>query len=238
MKIDDVKISVVLRRELDIPSQLVESCIDRHQAQQWFKYIFRERANRWDVWKPCFWVAQHFSIRSSILSVGCGAGFNLLWYAKNGFVELQGFDIDNKAIMAARDISEQLGIRVEYWQDDATCPAFLPDRQFDIIEILNCMPYMLNFNFCEFIKKYTLLLRAGGTILVDVIDSTYDMIDGNQYLTSDMNKPIPERGPSEYKNRISKHEVTSTIAEVGTRLLGIIEEKQRVPRIIYIIGKD
>ncbi|MBI3875362.1 MAG: methyltransferase domain-containing protein, partial [Verrucomicrobia bacterium] len=119
------------RRELLLPAGEVEAIIDRHQAQPWFKYVFKERANRWDVWQPCVWVTEHFPKTASVLSVGCGAGFNLFWLHEQGFHKLEGFDLDPKALAVAQEIAEKAGCPAQFWVDDAVRPRHLPVAKFD-----------------------------------------------------------------------------------------------------------
>ena len=62
------------RRELSLEPAKVFSALERSEAPAWFKYVFEDRANRWDVWQPCFWIADNLPNTSRVLSVGCGAG--------------------------------------------------------------------------------------------------------------------------------------------------------------------
>src|SRR5206468_7012976 len=50
-----------LRKELVLPGSVVEAALDRYHVQPWFKYVFRERSSRWDIWQPCFWIATNIS---------------------------------------------------------------------------------------------------------------------------------------------------------------------------------
>lgn len=74
-------------------------------------------------------VKENWWIRGSrILDIGCGAGTNSLFLAKNGF-KVTGVDIADGAIAAARSRAEAAGLKVDFRVGDALALPF-PDEHF------------------------------------------------------------------------------------------------------------
>lgn len=222
---------------LRLSPQLVEAALARHNAPAWFGYIFRERATRWDVWKPCVWIARNYSPEARILSTGCGVGFNLFWLADHGFRELYGFDIDPSTIAAARELSERTGYPLHLWTDDGLQPGELPAEKFDVIEALNWTYLLDEYGLDEFLDRYLPHLSEAGALILDAIDSAYNQVPNNQYLTSDWQKPEFQRKPSEYKVRISQEQIRYALEARGFQLVEVISEEQIIPKRVYIAAR-
>lgn len=229
---------VMLKKEIDLPTSLVLEALNRHQAPSWFGYIFKERAKRWDVWQPCFWVAKNIVRDADILSTGCGAGFNLMWLAQNGFYRLYGFDIDENTVRAGADICSKANLPVLLWMDEGLAPKNIPSIRFSVIEALNWTMYNDKFSLDGLLDRYLPYLKEEGFIIFDVIDSSYDAVPNNQFITSDWDKPLEQRHPSEYRIRISEVHVLETLKARGLALVRTFSESQEViPRKVYVAQK-
>ena len=217
-----------------IPQAVVEKAISDHGAQPWFSYIFRERASRWDVVKPCQWIARHVQPHQPILSIGTGVGMNLFWLAERGFTQLYGTDIDPKAIAAGRQIAAQTGLPVTLAVDDALSPRLLGAERYAVIEALNWCHLLDGFSLDRLLAAYLPSLAADGVFVIDIIDSAYDSVPGNQFHTADRNRPESERRPSEYRSRFSETAVRAAFERAGLRLEATFEEVQVIPKRVYI----
>ncbi|MFO1497105.1 MAG: glycosyltransferase [Verrucomicrobiota bacterium] len=223
-----------LSPSLDLPPSLIEPILDRHQVQSWFKYVYRERASRWDVWQPCFWLAQHTPREAKILSVGTGVGFNLLWLGRQGFTKLEGFDLDAKAVGAAVDLAAAAGVQARYWVDDGLNPTGLRGRKYDVVECLNWTHLLPNFSLSSLIESYLPYLVDEGVFIIDVIDRAYDQVPGNQWHTADANKPEHERRPTEYLTRMNQAEVSAAFRAKGFKVVARLAEPQKIPKAVYV----
>lgn len=226
-----------LRRELSIAAEHVFDALEKNDAPAWFKYVFEDRANRWDVWQPCFWLAENMPATSRVLSVGCGAGYNLFWLAEHGFNQLTGIDVDRHVIGAANTIAKENNLSATFTVDDGIRPQSLGRQQFDVIEALNWTMLVDGFNVAAFLDEYLARLSDDGVLIFDAIDEAYNQVSGNEFLTSDMNKPESERRPSEYKTRISETDLRDLLEARGHALVQVFSQPQRVPRNVFIIGR-
>ena len=232
-------ISINQDPEIRIPAPIIENAIQNHQAQPWFTYVFKDRANRWDVVMPCQWVARHIGCDQPILSIGTGVGLNLLWLAERGFTRLFGTDIDPKAIDAGREISSKAGLKITLEVDDALAPKSFPGDRFAVIEALNWCHLIEGFNLDVLLDLYVPRLEAGGVFILDTIDVAYDAVPGNQYHTADREKPERERRPSEYQTRLSEAAVRESFLRHGMEIEETLTRDQTIPKRVYIgrVGK-
>jgi glycosyltransferase involved in cell wall biosynthesis/Tfp pilus assembly protein PilF len=232
-------ISINQDPEIRIPAPIIEKAIQNHQAQPWFTYVFKDRANRWDVVMPCQWVARHIGCDQPILSIGTGVGLNLLWLAERGFTRLFGTDIDPKAIDAGREISSKAGLKTTLEVDDALAPKSFPGDRFAVIEALNWCHLIEGFNLDVLLDLYVPRLEAGGVFILDTIDVAYDAVPGNQYHTADREKPERERRPSEYQTRLSEAAVRESFLRHGMEIEETLTRDQTIPKRVYIgrVGK-
>ena len=219
---------------LKLNPQLVEAVLDTVGVQPWFKYIFRERASRWDVCKPCQWLAQNVPVDAPVLSIGTGVGFNLFWLAEGGYTKLYGTDIDPKAIAAGRQIARQSGLPVSLVVDDALKGAALRTEQFGVIEAVNWCHLLEGFSLDGLLRRYVPHLREHGLFVIDAIDASFNTVPGNQYHTADRAKPESERRPSEYRTRLSRADVEASFRNHGLQIVAAISEPQSIPKVVYI----
>jgi ribosomal protein L11 methyltransferase len=74
------------------------------------------------------WLEQNLSAGSSVLDYGCGSGILAIAAGKLGASTIIGVDVDEQALVAARDNSAANGVTARY-----TDPAGLPSGTFDIV---------------------------------------------------------------------------------------------------------
>ncbi|MGD0813047.1 MAG: glycosyltransferase [Verrucomicrobiota bacterium] len=224
--------------EVNLPVALVDAALDRHGVEPWFKYAFRERASRWDCWRPCEWIARHFPKGAPVLSLGTGVGYNLFWLAQHGFSELHGLDVNASAIAAGQDIAREAGLPVRLWVDDALKPARLPAKKFAVIEALIWVCAQDKFPLEGLLDRYMPHLASDGVFIVDIIDATYNLSPLNQYHTADWGKPVAQRRPSEYKHRFSEAQVRQIFEAKGMTLTAVMRESTGTPKAVYVASQQ
>lgn len=220
-----------------LPQAAIDAAVDRHGAHPWFKYVSAQRGTRWDVVQPCAWVARNVPRTAPVLSVGTGAGMNLLWYAQNGYASLAGTDIDARAIAAGQELAALAGAPIRYAVEDAMAPRAFQGERFGVIEALNCTMYMPQFTLEKLLDRYLPLLAEDGVLLFDFIDAAFDAMPGNQYLSSDAGLPEAQRRPSEYLHRFTPAQVEQTLAAFGLRVRQTFTVPQAIPRHVYAVSR-
>jgi glycosyltransferase involved in cell wall biosynthesis len=224
--------------EVNLPVAMVEAALARHGVMAWFSYAFRQRADRWDCWRPCEWVARHFPKDAPILSLGAGVGYNLLWLAQHGFTDLHGLDINAAVIAAGQDIAREAGLPVHLWADDALKPAQLPAKKFAVIEALVWVCLQDECPLERLLEQYLPHLQAGGVFIVDIIDTAYDLLPNNQYHTADWGRPVAQRRPSEYKHRFSEAQIRKIFEAKGMTMTEVIRESIGTPKAVYVASQQ
>jgi 2-polyprenyl-3-methyl-5-hydroxy-6-metoxy-1,4-benzoquinol methylase len=68
----------------------------------------------------------------TVLDLGCGTGEKSIYLAKEGF-NVVGVDISKTAIKHAREFADKAGVKVEFYNKDATNLSFLKDKTFDFV---------------------------------------------------------------------------------------------------------
>ena len=223
------------KKEIKFSLNSAEEIINRNQAQSWFTYILRDRAQRWDVWQPCLWLAPRISRKANILETGCGCAWNLIWFGQQGFRNLTGFDIDSKAIAAGKELCTEAGLSANLYVDDGLAPKNLTQESYDVILALNWTHLLEVFDLKAFCTFYANVLRPGGYIAIDTIDSAYNSVPNNQYLTSDWNLPAEQRRPTEYKKRYTCEDVRKAADPSGLIIVKYMAQNEIIPRAVYLL---
>src|SRR5262245_16764364 len=175
-------VKAALFRQIDIalPATLVRDVISRHGAQEWFIYAHVERSKRKHAWWPSLWLAARLTQSARILETGCGCGLNLIWFGQRGFKHLYGFDLDSKAIAAGHELFAAANLQAKLWTDDGLSPAFIPPERFDAIIALNWTYHVERFDLVQFLETYRQSLTRNGYLVIDLVDSSYDLVPNNQ----------------------------------------------------------
>lgn len=228
--------SLFRKKTINLSHIKVKEIMEKNKAEPWFIYIFNHRKERWDIWKPSFWVIEKLSKDIAIYETGCGCGLNLIWFGQQGIARLCGSDISKEAINAGKELVSLAKLNIELFQEDALNPSNLP-QEIDVVIALNWTFLIEQFNLKFFLEKYSRTLKNNGYIIIDVIDTSYNGVLNNQYLTSDWNKPETERKPSEYKKRYSGEDISRIVSKSGFKIVETISNKQIIPKVVYIIRK-
>lgn len=115
-----------------------------------------------------------FARNAQILDVCCGQGRHALELARRGFSNVAGVDRSAFLLHEARSRAKALGLRVNFHEGDARAIP-LATETFDAALVLgNSFGYFDCLSEDEaMLREIHRILRAGGTILLDVSDGTH-----------------------------------------------------------------
>jgi len=215
----------------------VREVVARHGVHEWYVRAYGERAERSESWRPCYWIHDHLPPSARILETGCGIATTTAWLGQYGFHNLWAFDIDAKVVAAARDIIAAAGVRAVLWKDDGLGPRYQPVATWDAILAINWLMLVEKLDLPRFVEEYAGRLNPGGALFFDVIDASYNDNPLSQYLTSDWQKPVAQRRPSEYKHRFSRADVERAAIGAGLVASQFPGTTQLVPRKTYALRK-
>ena len=225
--------------EILLDIDYIEKVIKKHNAQPWFVYALKDRKNRRHVWSPSLWLAARLKSHDRILETGCGCGLNLMWFAQNGFKNLLGSDNDPLAIAAGQEICSKMNFPIQLYLDNGLNPKINIEKPFHCIFALNWTYHVAEFEILNLCKIYSRLIDHGGYVAIDVIDESYNHYQNNEFLTSDWNKVLSERKPSEYIKRYSELDIRNAADQCGLKIVYTEKPPQNsfVPRAVYILQK-
>lgn len=219
-----------------LPMREINSIIDACAAPEWHKYAFQQLGNRAFTHDLLGWIAATLPQNAAILELGCGCGQNLFALQKKNFSNLSGVDVDKNALCVARAIEKKVAAELKLTEGDIFSVDF--SQLFDMIYSLDVIYLQDTYDFAHVIKKYSKYLHEGGCLAFDVIDSAYNSIQNNEYLTSDWQKPVEERRESEYKLRTSYSSIVQAAGASGLRILSHKFYAETPQRSVYILKKD
>jgi SAM-dependent methyltransferase len=99
-----------------------------------------------------------------VLDIGCGAGTNLLWFAKSGF-PTYGVDLAPSALAAARSRAAEAGVTLTLREGDATDLPFA-GRQFGAALDAGCFHTLPRRLRPAYARELARVVRPGGTVLL------------------------------------------------------------------------
>ncbi len=225
------------RHKITLPVDKVNEIIKKYNVSEWFIYAFNNRTERRHICEPSLWILNNISKESKIFETGCGCGFNLIWFAQNGYNRLLGSDISVEAVLAGNEIAQLANYAIELWQDDGINPNKHPEM-VDVLLALNWTYTIESFELTTFLHNCSKSLKIGGYVVIEIIDTSFNDTLNNQYLTSDWTKPLDVRRPSEYKIRYSYEQVVNIAKMTGYELYHTIKINQIIPRFVYILRKS
>lgn len=215
---------------------LVKVCVYANKAQKWYVYNHTEFYNRKHAYYVYDWACKNLNKSSKILEIACGAGGVLYYLYAKGFVNLTGYDYDINAVNSAKEISATKGYNIHYYQDDATSPHEM--EMYDFIYWVNGMYHVDGYNLEKYFNINCKFLNNNGIIAFDMVDKSFNKKLGNEYCSQDLNKPVSERRPSEYKVRYNKKEVVKIAKSYGLQLIKYYPLlKDAIPRCVYVFRK-
>lgn len=227
-------------RLLAISERKLAKIIKKNRINPWFFNVVKNRRTRWELWETSLFISEHVSKNAMILETGCGCATNLMWFGQHGYSRLYGTDLDERLLLAGKELAAYLGIDLILWADNSLSPRKLLDSKFDIILALNWTYYLKDFCFKNFLSLYEQHLNKGGIIAIDVVDSIFDTYPNNQYRSYDLKKPVLERRPSEYIYRMAASEVEKIVADAHLKIERVFVRpfnKYSIPRRVYILKK-
>jgi len=208
----------------------VDAVLASHGVQPWFAYSIRARAERWDNSLTYAWLAENLSADQSVLDIGCGVGANLEWLASRGLRDLSGCDLDPKAIAAGRELSRATGRQHTLWVDDGRTLAASPARRYDAICAMNWVQLVDDFDLHAFLRRVRELLRDDGLFAMDYIDRDFDKNPNHRWLSSDVQKPVHQRAPSEYRSRYGAAEIRYELQRCGFEVVRETRNDEPIPK--------
>lgn len=214
--------------------ELLSACVDRYEGQQWYKYAYKGFEKRKHVYWGYEWIKENIHKDASILEVACGAGGMLYHLHENGYENLAGYDIDERAIKAALDMNRITQGKLEFYVDNAISPQI--KSQYDVIVWVNGMYHLPGFDLHDFFDKHILMLKDKGYFVFDMVDIKYNEVPQNEYRTDCWNKE-GEKLPSEYKLRMAKDEIAAVASEYEAKLIECFDVNETVPRKVYIVER-
>lgn len=214
--------------------ELLSVCVDRYEAQQWYKSAYKNFEIRKHAFLAYEWIRNNIKRELKILEVACGAGGMLYHLHEDGYESLVGYDIDERAVNAAVDIKSITGGKIEFYVDNARNPQV--KTSYDVVVWVNGMYHLPEFRLNDFLDKHLPMVKERGYLVFDMVDSKYNEIPQNEYLTSDWNKEGVKR-PTEYKLRMSAEEIEAVANNYGLRVIERYDAGGKVPRAVYILRR-
>ena len=150
----------------------------------------------------------------SVLDVGCGAGTDLVRFAKGG-AHVTGVDLSSSAIALARQNFAQLGLQADLREADGERLPF-PDNQFDLVFAHGVMQYTSNDR--ALVDECRRVLKPGGT----AVFQAYNRISWLNGLSKVMKVPL-EHEDAPVLKRYSAREFRALLT--GFRDVRIVEER-------------
>lgn len=221
---------------------VVERAVRECDAQPWYIYSFEDFYERKHAYLPYKWIIRNVNKSAKILEVACGAGGMLPFLYPRGYKNLYGYDNDSKSIEAAKMINEAMKYKIHYLISDAFNPNLCFDgdkikEKFDVIIWVNGMYHVPGYRLEYFIRNHKDYLDKNGVFIIDMVDSKYNLVENNQYRTSDWGKPVNERRESEYYLRMSKDEIQKVLKDEKFELIFYNEIDDIIPRNIAIFKR-
>ena len=223
--------------ELKIPLKGAEHLIHEAGIHPWFlDYAVRNRYGVRQCVSAMAWIAANVSRETRIFETGCGCGANLIWLGQHGFDLLAGADISKEATAAGRGLAKLAGLSVAFSQEDCLAPRN-PIPRAGLILALNWTYLCPEFELARFLMLYREALDPGGFIVIDMVDSAYDRMPDNQYLTDDWALAPELRRPSQYKIRMTREEVKQIGGMSGFQLLTVLAGSEIPPRFVAVLQR-
>lgn len=211
--------------------ELLSAYVDLYAAQQWYKYAYKEFENRKHCYLAYKWINENICKDSKILEVACGVGGMLYQLHQDGFNHLTGYDVDGKAINAAKGLVNSTNAKIELYIDNAVNPKVA--ARYDVIVWVNGMYHLLDYSLDKFYEKHMPMINNNGYVLFDMIDIKYNDVPQNEYRT-DCWDSDGEKFPSEYQIRMSKDQVIEVSRKYKAEMIDFHYIDSKVPHDVYV----
>ena len=115
--------------------------------------------------------------QSNILEAGCGEGQNVLYLAKQGYCNIDAFDISEAGISKLKKLCEINGVNVNSFVQDLTTYSF--DKKYDLIMSFATLCFVEKENWKRFINNAKDNTNVGGIhimhIFTDAVPASADI---------------------------------------------------------------
>ena len=167
---------------------------DEHTSEQMLAYHLNtgidasSRSGKF-IDKSVEWIESHFNVGTDtrIADFGCGPGLYSSRLAKCG-ARVTGIDFSERSIKYARDEAEQLGLSIEYINQNYL--DYRTDDHFDVILMIMCDYCALSpSQRMAMLTKFNSLLQPGGSVLLDVysLNAFNQRVEANSYAVNMLN---------------------------------------------------
>jgi len=209
--------------------------VKQHNLHNWYIYAFQQFKKRKHAYLAYKWVKTNLPKDVKILASGCGLG-DMLWHLyKDGYNKLAGYDIDENTIAACKQIADSLHASIDFKVGDGFNLNL--SEKYDVILGLGWIYNVPDYTLDLFIAQHVKYLTRGGYFVFEIIDSSFNEIENNQYCTHDWKKPENERRQSEYFLRCSESEIKLIAEKYNLCFIERIDVNNHdvIPRKIYIL---
>lgn len=108
--------------------------------------------------------------QSNILEAGCGEGQNVLYLAKQGYCNIDAFDISEAGISKLRRLCEISGVDINAFVHDLTTYNF--DKKYDLIMSFATLCFVEKNDWKQFINKAKENTNVGGIHIMHIFTDT------------------------------------------------------------------
>ena len=113
--------------------------------------------------------------QSKIIDIGCGEGQNAFYLAKQGYCNVNAFDISEHAIAKLRQKCEKEGIRLNAFTADLTTYQF--EHKYDMIMSFGTLHFVQKNDWKAFINRAKEFTNAGGIHIMQIFTDTVPASD-------------------------------------------------------------
>lgn len=111
-----------------------------------------------------------FDKQSNILEVGCGEGQNILYLAKQGYSNIDAFDLSEHGIAKVKRRCEIDNVNLNAFVADLTTYEF--DKKYDLIMSFGTLHFVSKTDWKQFINKAKENTNVGGVHIMQIFTDT------------------------------------------------------------------
>ena len=115
--------------------------------------------------------------QSAVLEAGCGEGQNVLYLARQGYSDIDAFDISENGIAKLKKLCEIQGVALHAFVADLTKYRF--ERKYDLVMSFGTLHFVEKDDWKEFIRRAKENTNEGGIHIIqlftDVVPSSSDI---------------------------------------------------------------
>lgn len=144
--------------------------MSKKTAQEWNElYTSGAYQQHWEYAHPSselvtFVAAGSWPLGAFALDVGCGAGREAIFLARQGF-RVTGVDLSEEALRIAQERAEKAGVRVE-WKLGNALELPVPDASVDLVNDRGCFHMITEEDRPRYVAELVRVLKPGGKMLL------------------------------------------------------------------------